>query len=65
MIPPCSLTVQKAALLSRLQSVYVDDINMAGKTENMKPTWKILMKDVNLGERTSFPEYVFGLRMRD
>ena len=34
--------------------VYVDDIKLAGKTENMKPTWKILMKDVDLGEPTSF-----------
>ena len=27
---------------------------MAGKTENMKPLWKILVKDVGLGEPTSF-----------
>ena len=30
-------------------SVYVDDIKLAGKTENMEPTWKIQMKDVVLG----------------
>ena len=35
-------------------SVYVDDIKKAGKTENIEPTWKILMKDVDLGEPTSF-----------
>ena len=34
-------------------SVYVDDITLAGKTENIEPTWKILMEDVDLGEPTS------------
>ena len=37
-------------------SVYVDDIQLAGKTENMEPTWKILMKDV---EPTSFLDHVY------
>ena len=32
---------------------------MAGKTENMNPTWKILMKDVDLGEPTSFFDHVY------
>ena len=32
----------------------MDDIKLAGKTENVEPTWKFLMKDVNLGEPTSF-----------
>ena len=40
-------------------SVYVDDIKLAGKTENIEPTWKILMEDVDLGERTSFLDHVF------
>ena len=35
-------------------SVNVDDIKLAGKTENIEPTWKILMEDVDLGEPTSF-----------
>ena len=35
-------------------SVNVDDIKMAGKTENIKATGKILMKDVDLEEPTSF-----------
>ena len=35
-------------------SVYVDDIKLAGKKQNINPTWKILMKDVHLGEPTSF-----------
>ena len=34
--------------------VYVDDVKLAGKTENIEPTWEILMKDVDLGEPTSF-----------
>ena len=29
-------------------SVYVDDIKMAGKKQNNCPTWKIIMKDVDL-----------------
>ena len=40
--------------------MYVDDIKLAGKRENIKPTWKILMKDVDLGEPTSFIDHVFG-----
>ena len=34
-------------------SVYVDDIKLAGKTKNTEPTWKIFMRDVDLGETTS------------
>ena len=37
----------------------VDDIKLAGKTENIEPTWKILMEDVDLGEPTSFPDHVY------
>ena len=40
-------------------SVYVDDIKMAGKTENMKPTWKNLMRGVDLEEPTSFLDHVY------
>ena len=40
-------------------SVYVDDIKLAGKTENMEPTWTILMEDVDLGEPTSLLDHVF------
>ena len=40
-------------------SVYVDDIKLAGKTENIKPIWKILMEDVDLGEPTSFLDHVY------
>ena len=39
--------------------MYVDDIKLAGKKRNISPTWKILMKDVDLGEPTSFLEHVY------
>ena len=40
-------------------SVYVDDIKIAGKKQNIDPMWKILMKDVALGEPTSFLDHVY------
>ena len=40
-------------------SVYVDDIKLAGKKQIMNPTWKILMKDVDFGEPTSFFDHVY------
>ena len=40
-------------------SVYVDDIKLAGKTENMEPTWKFLMKDAAQGEPTSYLDHVY------
>ena len=40
-------------------SVYVDDIKMAGKTENLGPTWKFLLKDVDLEEPASFLNHVY------
>ena len=39
-------------------SVYGDDINLAAKTENIEPTWTSLMRDVDLGEPTSFLDHV-------
>ena len=38
--------------------VYVD-FKLAGKKQNISPTWKILMKDVDLGEVTSFLDRFF------
>ena len=35
-------------------SVYVDDIKLAGKKQNIDPMWKLLNKEFNLGEPTSF-----------
>ena len=40
-------------------SVYVDDINLAGKKQNIDPTWKTLMKEVDFGEPTSFFDHVY------
>ena len=35
-------------------SVYVDDIKLVGKKQNIDPMWKVLNKVVDLGEPTSF-----------
>ena len=40
-------------------SVYVDDIKLAGKKQNIDPMWKVLNKEVDLGEPTSFLNHVF------
>ena len=34
--------------------MYVDDIKLAGKKQNLDPMWKVLNKEVDLGEPTSF-----------
>ena len=39
--------------------VYVDDIKLAGKKQNISPTWKILMTDVDLEEPTSCLDHVY------
>ena len=46
---------QKALFLS----VYVDDIKLVGKKQNIKPMWKVLNKEVDLGEPTSFRDHVY------
>ena len=38
-------------------SVYVDDIKLAGKKQNIDPMWKVLNKEFVLGEPTSFPDH--------
>ena len=38
-------------------SVYVDDIKLAGKKQNIDPMWKVLNKEVVLGEPTSFLDH--------
>ena len=43
----------------------VDDIELAGKTENMEPTWKVLMEDVDLGEPTSFLDCVYWVALKE
>ena len=40
-------------------SVYVDDIKLAGKKQNVVPMWKVLNKEVDLGEPTSFLDHVY------
>ena len=40
-------------------SVYVEDIKLAGKKQKIDPMWKILNKEVDLGEQTSFLDHVY------
>ena len=40
-------------------SVYVDDIKLAGKKQNLDPMWKLLNKEGDLGEPTSFLDHVY------
>ena len=43
----------------------MDDIKLAGKKQNLDPMWKILNKEVDLGEPTSFLDLVyFGCTQR-
>ena len=49
-----SYTVKKDYFLY----VYVDDINLARKKQNIDPMWKVLNKEVDLGEPTSFLDHV-------
>ena len=37
----------------------MDDINLAGKKQNINPMWKVLNKEIDLGEPTSFLDHVF------
>ena len=54
-------TVKKGLFLS----VYVDDIKLAGKKHNLDPMWKVLNKEVDLKEPTSFLDHVyFGCTQR-
>ena len=40
-------------------SVYVDDMKLAGKKQNLDPMWKLLNKEVDLREPTSFLYHVY------
>ena len=40
-------------------TVSVDDIKLAGKKQNLDPMWKVLNKEVDLGEPTSFLDHVY------
>ena len=39
-------------------SVFVDNIKLAGKKQNVNPMWKVLNKEIHLGEPTSFLDHV-------
>ena len=39
--------------------MYVDDIKLAGKKQNIDPMWKLLNKEVDLGEPTSFFDHMY------
>ena len=39
--------------------MYVDDIKLAGKKLNIDPMWKVLNKEVDLGEPTFFFDHVY------
>ena len=39
--------------------MYVDDTKLAGKKHNIDPMWKVLNKEVDLGEPTSFLDHVY------
>ena len=39
--------------------MYVDDIKLAGKKQNIDPMWNVLNKEVDLGEPTSFLDHVY------
>ena len=39
--------------------MFVDDIKLAGEKQNIDPMWKVLNKEVDLGEPTSFLDHVY------
>ena len=39
--------------------MFVDDIKLAGKKQNLDPMWKLLNKEVDLGEPTSFLDHEY------
>ena len=40
-------------------SLYVDDIKLAGRKQNVDPMWNLLNEEVDLGEPTSFLDHVY------
>ena len=51
--------LKNAELEAKHQSVFLDDIKLAGKKQNINPMWKVLNKEVDLGEPTSFLDHVY------
>ena len=39
--------------------MFVDDIKLAGKKQNIDPMWIVLSNEVDLGEPTSFLDHVY------
>ena len=39
--------------------MYVDDIKLTGKKQNIDPMWKVFNKEVDLGEPTSLLDHVY------
>ena len=39
--------------------MYVDDIRLTGMKQNIDPMWKVLNKEIDLGEPTSFLDHVY------
>ena len=39
--------------------MYVDDIKLTGKKQNLDPMWKLQTKEVDFGEPTSFLDHVY------
>ena len=58
----CSLVHREEGLFL---SVYVDDIKLAGKKQNINSVRKVLNKEVDLGEPTSFFEHVYLECLKD
>ena len=45
--------------------MYVDDIKLAGKKQNLDPMWKLLNIEVDLGEPTSFLDQFSWAALKD
>ena len=45
--------------IGNVSSFIVSDIKLAGKKHNIDPMWKVLNKEVDLGEPTSFLDHVY------
>ena len=47
-------------------SVYVDDIKLAGKKQNISPMWKVLNKEVDFGRTNIFPgSCLLGIALKE
>ena len=44
--------------------MYVEDIKLTGKKQNIDPMWKELLKEVDLGEPTSFLDHI-GVALKE